>query len=107
MILATTMELPGYEVEETIGLVRGSTVRTRHLGKDILAVFKNMVGGEVEEYTKLLAESREQVIDRMAAEAEAKGANAVLGIRFSSSLIATGAAELLVYGTAVRVRKNA
>lgn len=105
MILVTTTRIDGYEVEEVLGLVRGSTVRCRHLGKDILALCKNLVGGEVEEYTKLLAESREQVIDRMTAEAKGKGANAILAVRFSSSEIASGAAELLVYGTAARVRK--
>ncbi len=104
MILVTTMEIPGREIDQVVGLVRGSTVRSRHVGKDILAVFKNLVGGEVKEYTKLLAESREQVIDRMVAEAKAKGADAVVALRFSSSEIAGGAAELLVYGTAVTLK---
>ncbi len=104
MMLVTTMDIPGYEIEEVFGLVRGSTVRCRNVGKDILALFKNVVGGEVEEYTKLLAEAREQATDRMIAEAESKGANAVVAMRFASSEIASGAAELLVYGTAVRYK---
>ncbi|MEW6072610.1 MAG: YbjQ family protein [Planctomycetota bacterium] len=107
MILVTTFEVPGREIEAVFGLVRGNTVRARHLGKDVTALFKNIVGGEVAEYTKLLAESREQAVDRMVEEARARGANAILGVRFSSSDIAAGAAELLVYGTAVRLRSPA
>jgi len=103
MILITTDEVAGRPGAEALGLVRGSAVRARHIGKDILAVLKNMVGGELEEYTKLLAEAREQALDRMTAEAEARGADAVVGVRFSSSQIAQGAAEVLVYGTAVRL----
>jgi len=101
MILVTSDEIPGRSIRETIGLVRGSSVRSRHLGKDLVAVFKNIVGGEVEEYTKLLAEAREQAIDRMNAEARARGADAIVTVRFASSEIASGAAEVLVYGTAV------
>ncbi len=101
MIMVTSDQIPGRSIRDTVGLVRGSSVRARHLGKDILAVFKNMVGGEVEEYTKLLAEAREQALDRMLAEARARGANAIVAIRFASSEIAKGAAEVLVYGTAV------
>jgi len=103
MILATTDEIPGQKIIKTLGLVKGNTIRARHLGRDIVALFKNMVGGEIEEYTKLLAESREQSIDRMLALAEELGANAVVGIRFSTSEIMNGAAEIMVYGTAVRV----
>ncbi len=103
MIIVTTLEVQGRRTEETIGLVRGSSVRARHLGKDISALFKNMVGGEVEEYTKLLAEAREQAVDRMISEARSRGANAVVGVRFASSEISAGAAEILVYGTAVRL----
>ncbi len=103
MILVTTMDVPGHEITEVLGLVRGNTVRCRHAGKDILAVFKNFVGGEVEEYTKLLAESREQAIDRMVSQGKKMGADAIVALRFSSSQISAGAAELLVYGTAVRL----
>ena len=104
MILCTSDAIPGHALKEALGLVRGNAVRARHLGKDITALFKNMVGGEMEEYTKLLAEAREQALDRMIAEAKAKGADAVVTLRFSSSEISAGAAEVLVYGTAVRLK---
>ena len=103
MILTTSDAVPGHVIEETIGLVKGNAVRARHLGKDITALFKNVVGGEMDEYTKLLAESREQALDRMKSEAKSKGANAVVALRFSSSQISAGAAEVLVYGTAVKL----
>ncbi|HUR27555.1 MAG TPA: heavy metal-binding domain-containing protein [Planctomycetota bacterium] len=105
MILCTTDDVPGREISQTIGLVRGNTVRSRHLGRDISASFKRLVGGEIEEYTKLLAESREQAIDRMVAEARARGADAVVGMRFTSSEISAGAAEFVAYGTAVKLGK--
>ncbi len=101
MIVATTDAVPGYRIVRTLGLVRGNTIRTRHLGKDILAAFKNLVGGEVMEYTKMLAESREQAIDRMIEDAEAVGANAIVGLRLTTASMMQGAAELLAYGTAV------
>lgn len=101
MITTTAEQIAGKTVVKTLGLVRGNTVRARHIGRDITAVFRNMVGGEVAEYTKLLAESREQSLDRMIAEAEALGANAVIGLRFATSEIMGGAAEILAYGTAV------
>lgn len=103
MILLTTNEVPGREIETVVGLVRGNTVRARHMGRDILAGFKNMVGGEIDDYTKLLAESREQSIDRMVAEAQARGADAIIGLRFATSEIASGASEFLAYGTAVKL----
>ena len=103
MILSTSDDIPGHDIVETIGLVKGNAVRARHLGKDITALFKNMVGGELDEYTKLLAESREQAIDRMVSDARSKGANAVVALRFASSEISAGAAEVLVYGTAVKL----
>ncbi len=103
MIIVTSSAIAGKKIVKTIGLVRGNTVRARHIGKDILAVFKNIVGGEIEEYTKLLGESREQSIDRMVAEAEQLGANAIVDMRFSTSYIMGAAAEILVYGTAVVV----
>ena len=86
-----------------MGMVRGSSIRARHVGKDILATFRNLVGGEVHEYSKLLGESREQAVDRMIEEAEALGANAVIGIRFQTSMVMQGAAEMLCYGTAVKL----
>jgi uncharacterized protein YbjQ (UPF0145 family) len=103
MILATTDAVPGRAIAETIGLVRGSTVRAAHALHDTKAWFKNVVGGEVGEYTKLLAESREQALDRMVAEARARGADAVIGLRFSACEIEDGMAEMLAYGTAVKL----
>ncbi len=101
MILATTDEIPHRKTVKTLGVVRGNAVRARHLGMDLLAFFRNLVGGEIHEYVKLSAEAREQALDRMIEEAEELGANAVLGMRFSTAMIMSGAAELLVYGTAV------
>ena len=103
ILFVTTDTVPGRTVTQVHGLVRGSSVRARHLGRDLVAGMKNLVGGEVEEYTKLLAESREQALDRMLSEARSLGANAVLCIRFATSEIAKGTAEVLVYGTAVRL----
>jgi len=103
MILVTSHLIEQRPIESHIGLVRGSAVRARHMGKDIMAAFKNIVGGEMEEYTKLLAEAREQALDRMTAQAKELGADAITGVRFSSSQIAQGAAEVLVYGTAVKL----
>jgi len=101
--LYTTDDVPGFHRTEALGLVRGSSVRARHLGRDLTAMFKNIVGGELDEYTKLMGEVREQALDRMADEARALGANAVVGVRFVSTEIATGAAEVLAYGTAVKL----
>ena len=106
MILVSTDFVKGYEVEETLGLVCGSTVRARHAGKDVQAVMQNFVGGEIAHYTKLLGEAREQALDRMTDQAKARGANAVISVRFSTSEIATGAAELMVYGTAVKLKAD-
>lgn len=103
MIVVTTEFVAGKTVTETLGIVRGNTIRARHLGKDILAALKNMVGGEIEEYTKMMAESREQCIDRMIVDARALGADAIIGVRFSTSSMMQSAAELLVYGTAVKI----
>lgn len=105
MILVTTDEVPGHRVTRVLGLVQGSTVRARHLGKDITAFLKNITGGEIREYTKLLAEAREQCLDRMREEATRAGANAITGVRFSSTDISEGASELFVYGTAVIIEK--
>ncbi len=103
MIVVTDNRIAGKRVVRTLGLVRGNTIRARHLGRDIIAVFRNVVGGEVAEYTKMMAESREQALDRMVEEAEELGANAVVGTRFMTSMLMQGAAELLAYGTAVVV----
>ena len=104
MIVVTANSVQGKVVTRTLGLCRGNTIRTRHLGKDILAGLRYLVGGEVSEYTKLLGESREQALDRMVDEARSLGANAVIGVRFETSMVMQGAAELLAYGTAVAVR---
>jgi len=101
MIVVSSEFVAGKKISKTLGLVRGNTIRARHVGRDIGAFFRNLVGGEVTEYTKLLAEAREQCIDRMVEEANSLGANAVIQARFSTSEMMQGAAELLVYGTAV------
>src|SRR5690606_10727167 len=103
MIVVTTEHIPGKRVMRVLGLVRGNTIRARHVGRDIVAALRNLAGGEVLEYTKLLAEEREQAVDRMLEEAAALGANAVIGVRFGTSMIMSGAAEMLCYGTAVVV----
>jgi uncharacterized protein YbjQ (UPF0145 family) len=106
MIVATTEEVAGHRVVETLGLVRGSSIRTRHLGQDVIARLRNIAGGEVKEYTKVLAEAREQAIDRMLEEAQALGADGVIAVRFQTSEVMTGAAEMLCYGTAVKLARN-
>jgi uncharacterized protein YbjQ (UPF0145 family) len=103
MIITTTDEIPGRRVTKTLGLVRGNTIRARHLGRDIGALLRNVVGGEIREYTKMMAESREQAIDRMVSEAEGLGANAIVGARFTTSMVMSGASEIVAYGTAVVV----
>lgn len=107
MLIVTTTEIVGSEITETLGLVRGTTVRSRHLGSSIIGFMKGLVGGEVHEYTKIVAEAREEAIDRMKADAFALGADAVVGFRFATSEVAAGAAEIVAYGTAVRLRSNA
>ena len=103
MIVVTSDEIPGKRIVRTLGLVRGNTVRARHVGHDIMAGLRNIVGGEIGEYGKLVAESREQSLDRMIEEATKLGANAVVALRFSTSVMTQGAAELLAYGTAVYI----
>ena len=103
MIVTTSESIAGHRIVRTLGLVRGNTIRARHLGKDIKAGFRSIVGGEVSEYTKLLAESREQALDRMADDATELGADAIVAVRFTTSVITKGAAELLAYGTAVMI----
>ena len=106
MIMATASEIAGHRVAKTLGIVRGNSVRVRHLGMDILAKLKNLIGGEVEEYTKLLAEAREQSLDRMTREAETRGANAIIEVRMATSQVMRLASEILVYGTAVVIEKE-
>ncbi len=103
MMITPGASVAGYRVKRTLGMVRGNTIRARHLGKDILAGLKALVGGEIEEYTKMMAESREQSIARMRDEAESIGANAILDVRFSTSYLMGGAAEILVFGNAVEI----
>jgi len=103
MIVCTAETIAGKNITAVLGLVRGNTIRCRHLGKDIVAAFKNMIGGEIEEYTKMIAESREQALDRMVDQAQALGADAVVAVRFTTSSMMQGAAELLAYGTAVKI----
>lgn len=106
MILTTSDSVPAYEAVEVLGLARGSTVRARHIGRDILAGLKGVVGGEVREYTKMLAEAREQALDRMVGQAEQVGADAVITIRFMTSEVMQGAAEIVAYGTAVKLARK-
>lgn len=103
MLLTTCDTVPGMRIVATMGLVRGNTVRTRHVGHDIMAGFKTLVGGEVENYTKMIAESREQAMDRMIEQALELNANAIVAVRFGTSSVMAGAAELVCYGTAVIV----
>ena len=103
MILSNTEEIPGHTIREFYGVVTGSTVRAKHIGRDIMAGLKNIVGGELKGYTELLQEARQEALDRMSEQARSIGANAVVNVRFSTSSVAQGAAELFAYGTAVRV----
>ncbi len=103
MIIVTTDTITGRKVVHTLGWAKGNTIRARHLGKDIVAVLRGMVGGEVVEYTKMMAEAREEAVARLIEDAEAQGANAVIGLRFSTSLVMQNASEILAYGTAVVV----
>lgn len=104
MIITTLEGVPGKEIIEHYGLVQGSTIRAKHVGKDIMAGFKNLVGGELRGYTELLQEARQEAVDRMIEQANFVGANAVLNVRFATSSVAQGAAELFAYGTAVKVQ---
>jgi uncharacterized protein YbjQ (UPF0145 family) len=103
MIVVTTPDIPGMRIVETLGLVRGNTIRARHIGRDIMAGLRNLAGGEIREYTKMMAEAREQSIDRMVEEAESLGADAVVMVRFQTAEMMRGAAEMLCYGTAVKL----
>ncbi len=105
MIVVTSETVAGKRIVQSLGLVRGNTIRSRHLGRDLIAVFRRAVGGEIRDYTKMMAEAREQAYDRMVAEAEALGANAIVAVRFASSEIMGGAAEIIIYGTAVVIEE--
>ena len=102
MIITSTEAVPHKEITEILGVARGSTVRAKNIGKDIFAGFKNIVGGEIHEYTKLQADSREEAIKRMIDDAESLGADAIVGVRLTTSMVTQGAAEILAYGTAVK-----
>jgi len=104
MITTTTSTIPGKEVSEILGISRGSTVRARNIGRDIFAGLKNIVGGEISEYTRLQAESREQAFQRMVKDAQSMGADAVINVRFTTAMVMQGAAEMLAYGTAVKLK---
>ena len=106
MMITAQDQLVDHRIVKTLGLVQGTTIRARHIGNDILAVLRNIIGGEVHEYTKMLAESREQALDRMISDAESKGANAVVCMRFTTSTIMSGMAEFLAFGTAVVIESN-
>lgn len=105
MLLSNTESIPGYKIVEVFDIARGSTVRARNIGRDITAVFKSVVGGEIREYTRLMADAREQAIDRMIADAESLGANAIINVRFTTAMVLQGSSEILAYGTAVRIEK--
>jgi uncharacterized protein YbjQ (UPF0145 family) len=106
MLVTPASGVKGYRTVTTLGLVKGNAVRARHLGKDVLAGLKNLTGGEIEEYTKMMAEAREQALDRMLADARALGANAVIDLHFSTSYLMASAAEILAYGNAVVLERE-
>ena len=103
MIITTTETIPGRDIQEVLGVARGSTVRAKNIGRDIFAGLKNIVGGEIQEYTQLQADSREQALQRMIRDARGMGADAIVNVRFTTSMVMQGAAEILAYGTAVRL----
>jgi uncharacterized protein YbjQ (UPF0145 family) len=106
MLITTQDFLSDYDITETLGMVKGNTIRARHIGKDILAGLRTIVGGEIIEYTKMLAESREQALDRMIENAKTKGADGIVCVRYTTSAVMAGSAELLAYGTAVKLKKK-
>ena len=106
MIITTTEEIPNKQIDTILGIARGSTVRARNVGRDIFAAFKNIVGGEIEEYTRLQAQSREQALQRMIHDAENIGADAIINVRFTTSMLMQGASEMLAYGTAVKLQND-
>ena len=103
MIITNIDRIPGKEIRESLGIARGSTVRARHIGRDFLAGVKNLVGGEITDYTELLARAREQAINRMIADAERLGADAIINVRFTTSMVMANSSEILAYGTAVKL----
>ncbi|MDH4270167.1 MAG: YbjQ family protein [Dehalococcoidia bacterium] len=103
MIVATTEQIEGKRITETLGLVRGNTIRARHIGHDVMAGLRNVVGGEVKDYTVMLAQAREEALQRMVEQGEKMGANAIIGARFATSMVMSGAAEMVAYGTAVKL----
>jgi uncharacterized protein YbjQ (UPF0145 family) len=105
MIIINTDQVPGKSISETLGIARGSTVRARHLGRDIFAGLKNLVGGEISEYTRLLADAREEALNRMVLDADRMGADAILNVRFTTSTVMQGCSEILAYGTAVKLAR--
>jgi len=105
MIISSTDTLPGFDIIEVLDIARGSTVRARHIGRDITAVFKSVVGGEIKEYTRLMAEAREHAIERMIADAERLDADAIVNVRFATATVMQGSSEILAYGTAVKLKK--
>jgi len=105
MIIINTDQVPGKSISETLGIARGSTVRARHLGRDIFAGLKNLVGGEISEYTRLLADAREEAMQRMVLDADRMGADAILNVRFTTSTVMQGCSEILAYGTAVKLAR--
>ena len=105
MIITTTENIPNKKIKETLGICRGSTVRARNVGRDIFAGLKNIIGGEIQEYTKLQAQSREQALERMINDAKKLGANAIVNVRFTTSMVMQGASEILAYGTAVKIEE--
>ena len=106
MLITSTFDIADKKIVKTLGLVKGNTIRARHVGRDIMAGLRGIVGGELHEYTKLLAESRERALDRMIEDAEALGADAVVGVSFSTSVMSQGAAELMAFGTAVVIEES-
>ncbi len=106
MLISNTENLPGYVVTEVLDIARGSTVRARNIGRDISAVFRSVMGGEIKEYTRLMADAREQAIDRMIADAETLDADAIINVRFTTAMVLQGCSEILAYGTAVRIKKE-
>lgn len=107
MLVISTDQIPGYEIVQALGIARGSTVRARNFGRDIFAALKNIIGGEISEYTKLLADSREESIKRMLQDAQQMGADAIINVRFTTSAVMQGSAEILAYGTAVKIQEKA
>ena len=103
MLMSTTETIEGKKIIKHLGLVKGNTIRARHLGRDIMAGLRNIVGGEISDYTKMMAESREQALDRMIEDAQNLGANAIVGVKFATSMVMQSASEILAYGTAVVV----